>query len=156
MESKFTPEEIEAALRGATGLCVTFEGVRLRPYLCAAGVPTIGVGATRYLDGRRVTLMDAPVTRDVAMVMLRHSLRWSYLPAVLKLCPGVGTVGQLAALLDFTFNLGSGSLKASTLRRKVNAGDWAGARLELAKWTRGGGKVLPGLVRRRTAEANLL
>ena len=61
-----------------------------------------------------------------------------------------------AAIADFAYNLGLGNLRASTLRRKLNAGDMEGAARELGKWTRGGGRVLRGLVARRAAEAALL
>jgi lysozyme len=71
------------------------------------------------------------------------------------LCPGLRGE-RLAAIADFAYNLGLGRLKASTLRRRLNAGDYAGARQELRKWVRGGGRVLPGLVLRREAEAALV
>jgi lysozyme len=58
-------------------------------------------------------------------------------------------------LVDFCYNLGVGRLQTSTLRRVVNAGDWQGAKEQLMRWTRGGGRVLPGLVRRRAAEVAL-
>lgn len=60
--------------------------------------------------------------------------------------------GRLAAIVDFTFNLGAGRLQTSTLRRRVNQRDWAAAATELRRWVYGGGKVLPGLVARREAE----
>lgn len=146
----------DLAVEVAAALCRRFEGCRLRPYLCPAGVPTIGYGATHYLDGRRVTLMDPPITREAADRLLLQSVRRTYLPSVLILCPGVCDPLQLAALIDFTFNLGAGALRASTLRRKVNAGDWAAVPAELLRWVRGGGRVLPGLVARRAAEAALV
>ena len=58
--------------------------------------------------------------------------------------------------IDFTYNLGSGNLRASTLRRKVNAGDWRPVPREPRKWVRGGGRALPGLTARREAEAALM
>jgi lysozyme len=137
------------------GLCLRFEGVRLRPYICPAGVPTIGVGATHYVDGRMVTMKDSPISRDQAMRLLQKQITGTYLPGALALCPTADTEGRKAALGDFAFNLGLTRLKGSTLRRRVLAGDWDGARVELAKWTRGGGKVLPGLVARRKAEIDL-
>jgi lysozyme len=143
-------------LQLAAALCRRFEGLRLRPYLCPAGVATVGYGSTRYLDGRAVQLVDAPITAAHAEVLLADSLRRVYLPAVLQLCPAVDDPRRLAALLDFTYNLGAGNLKASTLRRKVNAGDWGAVPGELRKWVRGGGRVLPGLVTRREAEAALI
>jgi lysozyme len=63
---------------------------------------------------------------------------------------------RLAAIVDFTFNLGAGRLQTSTLRRRVNQRDWAEAARELRRWVHGGGKVLPGLVARREAEVQLL
>jgi lysozyme len=68
----------------------------------------------------------------------------------------VADANRLAALIDFTYNLGAGHLRSSTLRRKVNAKDWAAMPAELRKWVRGGGRVLPGLVARRNAEAALV
>jgi lysozyme len=63
---------------------------------------------------------------------------------------------RLAAIVDFTFNLGPGRLQTSTLRRRVNERDWHAAGQELRRWVYGGGKVLPGLVTRREAEVALL
>ena len=129
---------IDLAVQVAAALCRMFEGCYLRPYLCPAGVPTIGYGATYYEDGTAVTLTDPPITRERAEALLLWMVRTVYLPAVLRLCPGVDNPHRLAALIDFTFNLGSGSLKASTLRRKVNAGEWTEVPGELRKWVRGG------------------
>jgi lysozyme len=83
-------------------------------------------------------------------------VRTKYLPAVLKLCPGCDSPERLAAIIDFAFNLGTGRLKASTLRKKVNAKDWDAAGNEVMKWVRGGGKVLRGLVLRCEARKQLL
>lgn len=140
----------------AAALCRRFEGLYLRPYLCPAGVPTIGYGATFYEDGTKVTLRDAPITRDRAEALLLWQVRRVYLPAVLRLCPGATQPGLLAALIDFAFNLGAGRLQASTLRRKVNAGDWEAVPAELRKWVMAGGRVLRGLALRREAEIEQL
>ena len=143
---------IELAVKVAAALARMFEGLYLSPYLCPAGVPTLGVGATYYEDGTRVTLSDPPITRERAEELLLWMVRTKYLPAVIRLCPGVQDPRLLAALIDFTFNLGAGSLKSSNLRRCVNAEDWEALPAEFRKWVRGGGKVLKGLVRRREAE----
>ncbi|WP_367027567.1 glycoside hydrolase family protein [Methylococcus sp. ANG] len=63
--------------------------------------------------------------------------------------------GRLAAIVDFTFNLGAGRLRTSTLRRRVNQRDWGAAAYELRRWVYGGAKALPGLIARREAEAAL-
>ena len=73
----------------------------------------------------------------------------------LALCPTL-TGTRLCALSDFSYNAGLGNLQASTLRRKANAGDWEEVKAQLMRWVRGGGRVLPGLVRRRKAEADLI
>lgn len=146
-----------SAIQTARDLCLVFEGMYLKPYLCPAAVPTIGVGSTFYENGCRVSLKDPPITRERAMQLLEHELNHC-LPKVIKLCPGLPDWGDQAvgAILDFAFNCGTGALSGSTLRKRVNADDVDGARAELMKWTRGGGRVLPGLVKRRAAEAALL
>lgn len=144
------------AVAVAAALARRFEGLYLSPYLCPAGVATCGYGATFYEDGTRVTLHDAPITRARAEALLLWMVRTVYLPAVVKLCPGADTPGRVAALIDFTFNLGAGNLKASTLRRRVNAGDWDAVPGELRRWDKAGGRVLRGLAIRRAAEAALI
>jgi lysozyme len=140
----------------AAVLARKFEGLYLRPYLCPAGVATIGFGSTRYENGARVTLSDPPITKERAEELLMHELRTVCLPAVMRYAPAANTPGRIAALVDFVFNLGSGRLQTSTLRKRVAEGDWDSAKAELMKWTRGGGKVLLGLVKRRAAEVALL
>lgn len=144
------------ALALAAALARRFEGLYLRPYLCPAGVPTIGYGATYYEDGTRVQLTDPPITRERAEALLLHHVRTVYLPAVHIMCPAIDTPERAAALIDFAFNLGTGKLNSSTLRRKVNANDWSGAKVELMKWIRANGRVLRGLLLRRQAEAELM
>lgn len=141
----------------AAALCRQFEGFRAKPYLCPAGIPTIGYGSTYYADGRKVTLQDAPMDEPTARALLMVELQHTYLPGVLRLCPALATdERKLNAIVDFAYNLGVGRLQTSTLRRKINAQDWDGAKEQLMLWTRGGGKVLPGLLKRRTAECALL
>lgn len=141
----------------AAALCRQFEGFRAKPYLCPAGIPTIGYGSTYYADGRKVTLNDPPISEPDARALLMTELRHTYLPGVLRNCPVLATdERKLNAIVDFAYNLGVGRLQTSTLRRKINAQDWAGAKEQLMLWTRGGGKVLPGLLKRRTAECALL
>ncbi|WP_404993615.1 lysozyme [Cupriavidus pauculus] len=120
------------------------------PYVCPAGFWTIGYGH----------LCDAqhpPITETEAEAYLTRDLSTA-LAATLRCCPVLATEpeGRLAAIVDFTFNLGSGRLQTSTLRRRVNQRDWAAAATELRRWVYGGGRVLPGLVARRNAECLLL
>lgn len=141
----------------AADLCKQFEGYKSKPYLCPAGIPTIGYGSTYYPDGRKVTLQDAPVDEPTAYSFLMHELQSICAPAVMRHCPGlVGDEAKFNAIADFVYNLGAGRLQTSTLKRKINAQDWEGAKEQLMLWTRGGGRVLPGLVKRRTAECALM
>ena len=101
-------------------------------------------------------MSDPAITREQADGLL-HSDLLNFYASMVRLCPGLVAEGRRAsAILDFTYNLGASRLKASTLRRRVNEGDWDEVKVELMKWVRGGGKILPGLVRRRQAEADLI
>jgi lysozyme len=145
------------AVQVARDLCLVFEGMYLKPYLCPANVPTIGVGSTFYENGTRVSLADSAISRQRAMALLEWELNHC-LPKVRRLCPALKDWGEQAtgAILDFAFNCGTGALQSSTLRKRINADDLDGAKTELMRWVRGGGKVLPGLVKRRAAEIALL
>lgn len=147
---------MDDAVTIAAVLARRFEGLYLKPYICPAGVPTIGYGATFYESGERVKMTDSAITRERAEALLLWMIRTQYMPAVIKLCPAVDNPKRLAALIDFAFNLGVGRLKSSTLRKRVNAGEWDLVPAELRKWTRGGGKILRGLVLRREAEIQLI
>lgn len=145
------PQAIELAKR--------FEGfhrvpkhdpTRAHPYICPAGYWTIGYG--HLCDPKH-----PPSTEADAEVYLAHDLQTA-LTAVLRYCPVLATEpeGRLAAIVGFTFNLGAGRLQTSTLRRRVNQREWSNAAKELRRWVYGGGRVLPGLVARRKAEAILV
>ena len=131
-----------------------FEGFSAKPYKCPAGVPTIGYGATYYPDGRRVTMQDKPVSEADATDMLRSMLA-SYEAGVSRYVQVPLTQGQFDALVSFAYNLGLSALKSSTLLRLLNLRDYAGAAAQFLRWNRAGGKVLPGLTRRREAERKL-
>lgn len=132
-----------------------FEGLRIKPYLCAAGVPTIGYGATYYLNGKRVTLDDKPITNDEAEMLLRYHLA-KYELGVKRLTKGVNLdAWQLGACISFCFNLGLGAFKASTLRKRILSGDFDDVPNQLNRWVYAGGRKLKGLVRRRKAEGLL-
>jgi lysozyme len=120
------------------------------PYVCPAGFWTIGFGHLCKPD-------HPPITLEEAEAYLAQDLMKA-LNATLRYCPVLATEpeGRLAAIVDFTFNLGAGRLQTSTLRRRINQRDWPTAAQELRRWVYGGGKALPGLVARREAEINLL
>jgi lysozyme len=138
-------------------MCKRFEGFRSKPYLCPANVATIGYGSTYYADKRKVTLEDAPMSQEEAHALLMIELEHTYLPGVLRNCPILATdVRKCNSIVDFAYNLGTGRLQTSTLKRKINAQEWDAAQEQLMLWTKGGGRVLPGLVKRRKAECALL
>ena len=145
--------------QGAIDLAKRFEGFhrvpkadpgRAHPYICPAGFHTIGYG--HLCDPAH-----PPITEAEAEVYLARDLITA-LKATLRCCPVLATEPEhrLAAIVDFTFNLGAGRQQASTLRRRVNQQDWAIAAQELRRWVYGGGVVLPGLVIRREAEVALV
>lgn len=132
-----------------------FEGLRLTSYLCSAGVPTIGYGATYYNDGSKVKLGQT-ITRDQANQLLKDHLK-EFEGSVMGLLNTTKVnQNQFDALVSFTFNLGAVNLAKSQLLRfvKLNPNDPRIA-AEFAKWNRAGGNVVTGLVRRRKKESQL-
>jgi lysozyme len=148
-----------AVPREAIELAKRFEGFhrvprsdpgRAHPYVCPAGYWTIGYGRLCRPDHR-------PITEAEAVVFLEQDLQ-AALRATLRYCPVLASEsdGRLAAVVDFTFNLGAGRLQTSTLCRRINQREWVMAALELRRWVYGAGKILPGLIARREAEASLI
>jgi len=136
---------------GLDNLLKRFEGCKLKAYRCPAGICTIGYGHTSAAGAPEV-IDGMTITQTRADEILKRDLV-KYESAVLGLLKVELTQNQFDVLVDFAYNAGVGSLKTSTLLKKVNAGDLDAVPAELMKWTKGGGKVLPGLVRRRNAEA---
>lgn len=131
-----------------------FEGFRPSPYLCPAGVWTIGYGATRGLDGDRVTADHPDISEAEAERLLRgDAMRFA--AAVDRLVKVPLDADQRGALISFAFNLGAGALQSSTLLRRINGMEWDDVPAQFARWVHGGGRILPGLVRRRQAETDL-
>lgn len=122
-----------------------FEGLRLGAYLDSVGVPTIGYGHTRGVK------LGQTITQEQADAFLEEDIHEFEL-AIQRLVHVNLTQNQFDALVSFTFNLGIGSLKQSTLLKKLNAGDITGAANEFNRWVYAGGKKLTGLVKRRSAE----
>lgn len=126
------------------------DGIGAAPYLCPAGFWTIAWGHLCTRDHPIVTEAEGEEYLRMDLTRALHS--------TLVLCPVLATEpeNRLAAIVDFTFNLGSGRLKNSTLRRRVNQRDWDESAKELRRWVYGGGVKLPGLVARREEEVALL
>ena len=120
------------------------------PYICPAGFWTIGYG--HLCDPKHPPITEAEAEGYLAADLM------TALNATLRFCPVLANEpeGRLAAIIDFTFNLGAGRLQTSTLRRRVNQRDWLAAGQELRRWVHGGGRILPGLVARREAEVTFL
>jgi lysozyme len=155
-----------------------FEGFRNRPYLCPAHIWTIGYGHVLYQEQIRLPMVRPPgkTKDDIPMIRSEYPLKpednrvWSkeeinelfradvgdFERGVLRLVPSVaGRQGSFDALVSFAFNAGLGNLQRSQIRIRANRGDWDGAAEAFKQWTKGGGKVLPGLVKRRDAEIAL-
>lgn len=130
-----------------------FEGCKLTAYQDSVGVWTIGYGWTQPVDGKPIRA-GMTIKQETAERLLKTGLV-SYESDVSRLVKVGLTQGQFDALVSFTYNLGSRSLSTSTLLRKLNAGDYAGAADEFLRWNKAGGKVLNGLTRRREAERAL-
>ena len=152
-----------------------YEGFRSRPYLCPAHIWTIGYGHVLYQEQIRLPVVRVP-DKKTPMIRKEMPLKpednrvWTkaeidelfridvatFERGVLRLVPGcVGRQGAFDALVSISFNFGLGNLQRSTIRMKANRGDWEGAAEAFMAWTKGGGKVLPGLVKRRQAEIAL-
>ena len=136
---------------GIDALLKKFEGCKLKAYRCPAGVCTIGYGHTSAAGDPEVT-DGMTIKQSEADEILKRDLV-KYEKAVAEMVKQPLTQHQFDVLVDFAYNAGVGALKSSTLLKKVNAGDFDAVPAELMKWTKGGGKVLPGLVRRRQAES---
>ncbi|MEG5970083.1 lysozyme [Enterobacter hormaechei] len=130
-----------------------FEGCKLTAYQDSVGVWTIGYGWTQPVDGKPIRA-GMTIKQETAERLLKTGLV-SYESDVSRLVKVGLTQGQFDALVSFTYNLGARSLSTSTLMRKLNAGDYAGAADEFLRWNKAGGKVLNGLTRRREAERAL-
>jgi len=125
-----------------------FEGCRFDAYLCPAGVWTIGYGHTA--DVKEGDSID----QEAAEAFLIEDLE-TFERNVTNLVKVPLTQQQFDALVSWTFNLGPGNLERSTLLAKLNQGEYTDVPFEIKRWTRAGGAILPGLVKRRNAEAAL-
>jgi lysozyme len=151
-----------------------FEGCRNKPYLCPAHIWTVGFGEVLYQEQIKLPMVrkegytglirkEYPLKPEDNRVWSQDEIDTLFAKSVerfergvLRLVPGVnGNQGAFDALVSFAFNAGLGNLQNSTIRMKANRGDWQGAADAFMAWVKGGGKVLPGLVKRREAERAL-
>ena len=132
-----------------------FESFRKTPYLCAAGVPTIGWGTTRYPDKKAVTLADKDITEAVGDMYLHHDLS-TFEKAVNKVLTIPIQQSQFDACVSLCYNIGQGNFTSSTLVKMLNAGTAPDLIApQFLRWDKAKGKSLAGLTRRRKAEMAL-
>jgi lysozyme len=124
------------------------EGLELKAYQDVVGVWTIGYGHTKGVKAGMV------ITAEKAEQMLKEELK-EYEEGVERLIKIPLSSNEFSALVSFAYNLGLGNLGSSTLLRLLNKGDKIGASNEFEKWNKAGGKIYPGLVKRRALEKQL-
>jgi lysozyme len=135
-------------------LITKHEGLVLKPYLCPAKVPTIGYGNTYYEDGKKVTLLDKPITKERAFEMFKE-IADRFAKAVSQSVTSDINQNQFNALVSFAYNVGVANFKKSTLLKLVNANpNDPNIKNEFMKWKKANGVVLNGLIKRRNDESN--
>lgn len=132
---------------GSEGLAIikAFEGLSFRAYQCPAGVWTIGYGHTKV--ARRGMIITEAVAEELLASDLAEFEKGVSAAVKVDL-----SQNEFDALVSFSFNVGLGNFKKSTLLKKINLGDKEGAAAEFPKWNKAGGQVLRGLIKRRNAE----
>lgn len=144
-----------------------FEGYRSRPYLCPASIWTVGYGHVLYQEQIRLPVSerktfalrpaDARAWSKAEIDQLFETDIGTFERGVLRLVPGChGLQGPFDALVSLAYNIGLGNLQRSQVRIRANRKDWEGAAEALMAWSKAGGRVLPGLLKRRQAEAALM
>ena len=130
-----------------------FEGLRLDAYKCPAGVWTIGYGHTTAAGAPAVSPGMKITEQEASDILVRDLAKFE--AAVSKVLTRPANENQFGAMVSLCYNIGSGAFAGSTVVRKFNAGDVQGAADAYRMWNKGGGQVLPGLIRRREAERTL-
>ena len=141
-------------------LIMKWESFRSKPYLCSAGIPSIGYGSTYYRDGRKVTLKDKSITEPEAYALMVDILDRDFVPKIDKLIHVDLGQNMFDALCAFAYNVGIGGFTESTLLKKINSLDFAGASAEFPKWNKAKNKdgvrvAVQGLTNRRADERKL-
>jgi len=152
MKTRLSIALLSLSAAGLAGIAI-HEGYRSRAYDDGVGVQTMGFGTTRHPDGRPVAPGDR-VTPERALVMLAHDA--ARIEREIKMCIGDVPLHphEWDALVSLAYNIGSAAFCKSTLvkRLKADPPDYAGACAEILRWNKAGGRVLPGLVKRREEE----
>ena len=131
------------------------EGFRSEPYLCPAGVPTIGYGATYYPSGRKVTLNDPPITEEDGLEMLKKMLI-RFEKGVERYVQTYISQNMFDALVSFSYNVGLEAFRQSTLLKRINVDPCnPDIDYQFSRWNKAGGRKLRGLAKRRQEESEL-
>lgn len=160
--------------KAGANLMHQYEGCMSRPYLCPAHIWTIGYGHVLYQEQIRLPTVNKegeskqirrqyPLNQEHSRVWSKEEIEKLFADdvasverGVLRLAPTlVGHQGAFDACVSFAFNAGLGNFQRSTIRMKINRGEWRDAAEAFMQWTKGGGRELPGLVKRRKAEKAL-
>jgi lysozyme len=126
---------VQAATQPLVDVLRKEEGLRTKPYLCQAGIPTIGIGATTYPDGRKVSLSDPAITEQQAIDMACQEVS-KYLHEVLEAVDGEATVNQLVAMTSLAYNIGINGFKGSTVCKQHKVGNYPGAARAFTLWNK--------------------
>lgn len=145
-------QNLDDALELLIPIIQEFEGCKLMAYKCPAGVWTCGWGETGPGIGPYTKW-----TQEIADNILRHTASL-VLADLIDASPSLvdASTNRIAALADFVYNLGIGAYKKSSLKLRVDQGNWASAATEIKKWDKCKGEPLAGLTRRRAIEAEML
>jgi lysozyme len=136
-------------------LITEFEGFSSKPYLCPAKLATIGYGNTFYKDGRKVTMIDKPITKQEAFEMFKD-IADKFAKRVSTCVTSPINQNQFNALVSFAYNVGVANFMNSTLLKRVNANhNDPDIKVQFLKWNKANGKVLNGLTKRREYEAEI-
>lgn len=144
----------ESAKQKADTLAESFEGFSAAPYWDDAGqVWTQGFGSTHDDKCNPITANSPPITRETAIAWLEDDMNFAFMD-IAEAVKVPLTDDERAALADFIYNVGSGNFNGSTMCRLINQGNMAAADAEFQRWDEAKGRVMPGLLRRRLAEAD--
>ena len=136
-------------------LITKFEGLKLKPYLCSAKIPTIGYGNTYYPDGKRVTLLDKEITKEYAFEIFKE-VADRFAKRVDTLVTSNINQNQFNSLVSFSYNVGTGNFSSSTLLKKINKNpNDLSIKAEFLRWNKANKVVINGLTNRRNEEANI-